>query len=115
MPITLIAGPTIRAGQSLSDALDITSSQGKSINGVILPDDWTPALLSFQLSQDGAKYQDLYSTAGFEISLGIMPGTRFVFDTTWTLAANFIKFRSGSRGYPVIQTADRIFGTVIVT
>ena len=115
MPITLLTGPTILAGQSLSDAIDITSSQGKSISGVIVPDDWTPALLSFQLSQDGSKYADLYSIAGFELSLNITPGTRLVFDTTWSLAAGFIKFRSGSRGYPVIQTADRIFGTVIMT
>jgi len=115
MPITVLSGPTILAGQSISDAIDITSSQGKSISGVIIPDEWTPALLSFQLSQDGTTYKDLYSVNGFELSLNITPGTRLVFDTTWSLAAGYVRFRSGSRHYPIIQTEDRVFGTVILT
>jgi hypothetical protein len=51
MPLQVLNGPFIRAGQSLSEGLDCSAGE---IVRITMPGDWTPAALSFQFSTDGA-------------------------------------------------------------
>src|SRR5688572_13703778 len=46
------------AGQSLSNALQIT--HGLKIVRIAMPDDWTAAALTFQVSSDNATWWDLH-------------------------------------------------------
>src|SRR6478609_5298399 len=57
MGLTIVDGPTIAAGESLSDGADCT---GGSIVRVTIPQEYTPANLTFQASSDGSFYNDLY-------------------------------------------------------
>ena len=49
MPLTLVVGPTIAAGQSLSDVLDCSTAPPVRI---MMPTAWTGAVLSFQCSSN---------------------------------------------------------------
>ena len=52
-----LPGPTIPAGQSLSEGVDVSGSR---ILRIVMPDDWTSAPLTFQLSPDNAEWHDLF-------------------------------------------------------
>ena len=73
-----------------------------------MPSGWTPALLTFLISYDSVTYGDLCDQNTREVSINIIPGTVIRVEM---LPANvgWMKFRSGSRFGPVIQTASRTF------
>jgi len=114
MPITILNGPTISAGESLSDGIDCT---GGTLVRITMPaPDWTLANLTFQFSSDGLQYNDMFNQFGQEITLPAAPpgvGIVLVSDILSTLA--FLKIRSGTRKFPVIQSADRLFALAIQT
>lgn len=111
MAITTITGPTIAAGQSLSDAVDCSAGQLVRFN---TPDDWTDAYLTFQVSTDGNMFDDLYK-GGTEVSVRIGPGRSVFIDPTGWPSLVFLKFRSGSSAWPVPQAAARVFECVVET
>ena len=71
-----------------------------------MPQEFTPANLTFQVSSNGDLYNDLFSSNGTEVTLVAKPNTGIVVPEAWTKSINFIKFRSGSRDHPVKQTKD---------
>ena len=115
MPITVIDGPTIFAGQALSNAVDITAAQGKAIAGLLVPVDMPPTYISFQLSQGPDDFRELWSVHGYQVTIFTYPGARLVFDTNWSLTADFMKLRAGTTAVPIEQPVDRIFKTIIST
>jgi hypothetical protein len=112
--ITVLNGPTILAGQSLSDGIDCT---GGTLVRITMPaPDWTPANMTFQFSSDGNGYNDLFNQYGQEVTLpNVPPGVGIVLDANWIGAVQFLKIRSGTRNHPVIQTGDRAFAVAIQT
>jgi hypothetical protein len=112
MPLTIIDGPTIAAGESLSDGADCSSGE---IMRITVPQEFTPANLTFQVSSDGNFYNDLFSSNGEEITVVAKPSTGIVVPEAWTKSINFIKFRSGTRGYPVEQKVDCKFAIAVET
>src|SRR3954464_9174665 len=66
MSLQVLNGPTIAAGESLSDALDCTAGP---LVRITIPAEFTPANLTFQLSSDGVGYNDLYDVHGNEITI----------------------------------------------
>lgn len=107
----IIDGPVIPAGGSLSYAADIS---GGKIVGIITPSGWTPAVLTFQVSPDGASYNDLYDTEGNEIAIMISGNNSAIMvEDHWSRHINFIKFRSGTAMCPVPQEATRRFAVVV--
>ena len=112
MPLTIIDGPTIAAGESLSDGADCSSGE---IMRITVPQEFTPANLTFQVSSDGNFYNDLFSSNGEEITVVAKPSTGIVVPEAWTKSINFIKFRSGTRGYPVRQNVDCKFAIAVET
>jgi hypothetical protein len=110
MPLTIVDGPTIPAGQSLSDGADCT---GGSIVRITVPQEFTDANLTFQASSDGNFYNDLYDNNGDEVTLPVQPDTTVVVAAHWTRSIGFIKFRSGTRKAPVEQKVDCRFAIAV--
>jgi hypothetical protein len=103
MPLTIVDGPTIALGESLSDGADCT---GGSIVRITVPQEFTEANLTFQASSDGNFFNDLYDNQGHEVTLAVKADTTIVVDARWTASIGWIKFRSGTRAHPVPQTKD---------
>ena len=73
MPLTIVDGPTIAAGESLSDGADCSAG---TIVRITVPQEFTPANLTFQVSSDGNFYNDLFNSNGEEITVVAKPQHR---------------------------------------
>ena len=114
MPIIVVEGPTIAAGQSLSDAIDLTA--GRPVR-LTMPAGWTPANLTFQISTDGQFFNDLYALDGRrarEVLVGgVSPGIGVALAG---LTGNVhYRVRSGTARNPVPQSEERVFAVAIET
>lgn len=100
---------TIANGESLSDAIGL--NRGWPV-GIVIPDEWTDADISFDVSWDnGATYAPLFDVDG-EVSVpsGVIPTAevRYIaLDPTKFHGATDIKLRSGLFGAEVAQGDDR--------
>jgi hypothetical protein len=103
MALTIIDGPTILQGESLSDGVDCS---GGTIVRITVPQEFTESNLTFQVSSDGGMYNDLYTGSGEEVTCVAHPNTGIMIAERWTRSIGFIKFRSGTRDNPVKQTKD---------
>jgi hypothetical protein len=112
MPLAIIDGPTILAGESLSDGIDCSSGE---IVRITVPQEFTSANLTFQVSTDGNFYNDLFSDEGEEIMITAEPNTGIVISGRWVRSIAFIKLRSGSREHPVEQEVDCKFAIAVDT
>ena len=101
---------TIPAGQSLSDAANLTTG---SLAMILSPPDWTPANISFLISSDNVNFRDLYDSMGAEIIRALKPNAAINVDPSLTTAALYLKLLSGPRQNPVPQEADRVFTLVL--
>ena len=101
----IVVTATIPAGQSISNAVDLSAGDASFCH---MPSGWTPALLSFLISYDGNTYGDLVDRTAREITLNLVPGT-VIQAVMLPARTGWLKFRSGSRFGPVIQTASRTF------
>lgn len=112
MPLVVLAGPTIPAGQALSNGID--TSAGKLVR-IDTPPLWTPAHLTFLVSTDGGGYNSLYK-GGQEIIIPYMGPSRaiFVIPEDWPSLV-WLQLRSGRQGAPVPQALARVFSLVIET
>jgi hypothetical protein len=113
MAITIVDGPTILLGESLSDAADCSAG---NIVRITVPQEFTPANLTFQVSSDGNLFNDLFDSRGGEVTVVAKPNTSILISEAWGRSINFVKFRSGSRDHPVLQTRDDCrFGIAVET
>jgi hypothetical protein len=112
MPLTIVDGPTILAGESLSDGVDCSAG---TIVRITVPQEFTSANLTFQVSSDNNFYNDMFTENGSEITVVAKPSTGIVVHEAWTRSINFIKFRSGSRSHPVAQKVDCKFAIAVDT
>jgi hypothetical protein len=110
MPLQIVDGPTIAAGESLSDGADCSSG---TIVRITVPQEYTAANLTFQVSSDGNFYNDLYNSDGEEVMISAKPNTGIVVHEAWTKSINFIKLRSGSGKHPVEQAVDCRFAIAV--
>jgi hypothetical protein len=106
---TMTPTVTIPAGESLSNAIDCT---GTTPTLIFMPSEWTGANLSFQISPDNVMFSDLFDN-GREVTIPVVVGTSVRIPTTAAQFAAWIRFRSGSRNYPIAQELDRIFSVVV--
>ena len=96
MPLTVLP-LEIRPNQSLSNALDCRAGK---IMRIGMPDDWTAAPLTFQVSPDGVNYLDLYhaqvTTGAFvpyeAIVLTVVPNSILSLPPTLVLALDGSRF-----------------------
>jgi hypothetical protein len=112
MSLVVLNGPIIEAGESLSAGLDCTAG---TIVRLTMPAAWSGANLSFQISSDGAGYNDLFTIDGREIVIPVVAGTAVVVAplSDYLKAVAFLKVRSGSRTWPVSQAEQRDFAVAI--
>src|SRR5262245_58328547 len=104
----ILNGPVIRAGESLSEPLDVSAG---AVVRLFTPPEWTPANVTFQMSSDGTRYGDAIHPDGTELMMSLTPGTVLPASrlTEFLDAATWVKVRSGSRDYPIPQEAERVF------
>jgi hypothetical protein len=113
MMLQVLNGPTIEAGEWLSDAVDCSAGQ---LVRITMPTDWDDAELTFQFSTDGVMFNDMFGLDAFAVSVKtVVPGSGVIIPADVGRAIAFIKFRSGSRGNPVVQSDRRQFAVTIVT
>jgi len=110
MPLIVLNGPVIEAGESLSDAVD--ASAGTLVR-VTAPAAWDGMWITFQISTDGVFYNDYFNARGQELKMAILPGAAIGFDIDMAHPVAFVKFRSVTRDAPVIQKARREFAVAI--
>jgi hypothetical protein len=105
---------TIHSGTSDSDPLTFDN---RTLQGFFLPviDN---AAISFRMSFDGSTFFPVFATNGVEITVTASVGSRFITISTLGIlggsGSQFMKFRSGTDGAPVNQTADRIINAVLL-
>jgi hypothetical protein len=111
MPLVVLNGPTIAAGQSLSEGLDC--SAGVLVR-LTMPPEWSPAPLTFQISSDNVFYNDVFGADGYEVTVPhVIPGAAIILESEIGRAVAWVKFRSGTRSQPVPQEAQRNFAVAI--
>jgi len=113
MTLSVINGPMIAAGESLSEPLDVQAGQMVRIT---MPGEWTEAPLTFQFSTDGQFFNDMFGLDGFEVQVPVVvPGSGVIVPGDVGRAMNYIKFRSGTRGNPIPQEKETWFAVAVVT
>lgn len=110
MTLQVLDGPTIAKGESLSDGIDCSAGQ---IVRITVPQEFTEANLTFQVSSDGNLYNDLYDDDGDEVTVSANPDTSIVIAKSWVRSVGFLKLRSGSREHEVKQREDCKFAIAI--
>jgi hypothetical protein len=111
MPLTVLNGPIIPAGESLSNSVDCTAG---SIVRLTMPAGWNGGNITFAISSDDGGYNDLFTHDGREFTMVVTPGAAIpiAFDGL-TRCMAYVKIRSGTRDHPVVQDAQRDFAIAI--
>ena len=114
MPMQVLNGPAIEAGESLSDSVDCS---GGSLVRITMPAEWgDDAPLTFEFSTDGVFFNDMFDLKGFAVTIEhVVPGSGVIIPSDVGRAIAHLKFRSGTRGNPVEQKEFRQFAVTIVT
>jgi len=108
MPLQILNGPIIDAGESLSSGIDCSAGP---IVKITMPGNWVGAApLTFQTSRDGVMYNDIFNPDGTELKFAVIAGTGVI---GMRLTTGFVKFRSGTREQPVVQPELREFAVAI--
>lgn len=100
---------TITSGTSLSDSIEVGDGV---LMGIHMPAAWTAAGMTFQGSQFGTTFDDVYKDNGdgtlTEVNIGVS-ASKFItaLDPTIFGAFSFLKIRSGVTALAVNQAADR--------
>lgn len=110
--LTVIDGPFIEAGESLSTAIDCTAG---ALVRITMPAGWTEAPITFQFSTDGTFFNEMCGLDGYAVTIpNVWPGSGVVIPEHIGRAVAHIKFRSGTAGNPVPQEEGRLFAVAII-
>jgi hypothetical protein len=110
--LQVLNGPTIQAGESLSDAVDCSPGQ---LCRITMPPDWTEAPLTFLFSTDGVFFNEMYGLDGYAVSIKVVvPGAGVIIPGDVGRAIAHLKIRSGNERDPVRQEATRSFAVTII-
>ena len=107
MPLTIINGPIIDAGESLSAGIDCSAGP---IVKITMPGNFVGDTITFQTSSDGIMYNDIFQPDGTELMFRVIAGTGII---GMRLSTGFVKFRSGTRERPVVQPELREFAVAL--
>ena len=99
---------------TISTAVDTV---GNYVVGFIMPNVWTPALVTVLTSVDNVTYYDMFvrtpdRTSVMEFVFGYTPGVMVAINPTRMLMARYIKLRSGTREEPIKQQATCSFNVI---
>jgi len=107
MPLQIINGPIIDAGESLSAGIDCSAGP---IVKITMPGNFVGDTITFQTSSDGLMFNDIFQPDGTELMFRVIAGTGII---GMRLSTGFIKFRSGTRERPVVQPELREFAVAL--
>ena len=107
MPLQILNGPIIDAGESLSAGIDCSAGP---IVKVTMPGNFVGDTITFQTSSDGIMFNDIFQPDGTELMFRVIAGTGII---GMRLSTGFVKFRSGTRERPVIQPELREFAVAL--
>lgn len=96
---------TIANGASLSGALD--AGAGSRPVRIDMPAAWTAASLTFQGSNDGVTFRDLYDKTGAEYTVAASANQAIILPLADFIGIRRFKIRSGTAGAPVNQGGAR--------
>jgi len=95
---------TIAYAASLSGVIDL----GKlTLVGIHMPALWTTANLTFQVSEDGITYDNLFDRFGTEVNYSGAAARFIPIPPSDWISIRFVKIRSGMSAVPVNQGAAR--------
>lgn len=105
---------TIAAGQSLSDALNLSrfvSDEGVVLKdpdfiGLYIPSAWETADITLQSSEDGITYYNVQDAAKNEYVIEAEAGALITLDPNAFRALKYVKFRSGKKASAIAQTYE---------
>lgn len=95
---------TIPAGQSVSNAHPVS---GRTFLGILTPDAWDAAALTFQGSIDGTAWFPLVDEFDTERSFTINPNRLIATEPRFPLGFPLLRLRSGTFASGVTQAAPR--------
>lgn len=102
---------SIENGASMTDGINLG---GLRLFGLVIPDEWTAANLTFQASFDaGATWVNILNKAGNENIVTVSVGGYLIIDSTDFAALQYLKIRSGTAAAPVAQEAARNISLVL--
>jgi hypothetical protein len=103
----VLNGPTIPAGESLSDGLDCTAGTPVRIT---MPQAWGDGQdITFQISSDNIGYNNLVRVDGSEVTAEVVPGSALLLPAEVANACAWLKIRSGPSAAPMVQNEQRTF------
>jgi hypothetical protein len=105
---------TIRAGEAVSDALDLSTAS--DLVRMNIPEGLPAGPMTFMVSSDNNFFNDLHFSNGYEPFVTTRPGTAM--SMTGIADLNnfpYLKLRSGTRGQPVPVATDCVFSIVVET
>lgn len=94
---------TIAASGTVSSVVDMGSGR---LFAIVMPSVWTAANLTFQASQDGITYSNMFDSTGTEVTF-TAAASQYIINAVpveW-IGVRYIKVRSGTSGTPVTQSA----------
>lgn len=112
---TALCAPKIRSftvtiPNSAAVPTEGTDLEGYMPIGIVMPEAWTTANLTFQATSDGVNYYDVYDSGGTEVTV-TAAASRYIVLTPELVAAfagvQKVLVRSGTTGSPVNQAAAR--------
>lgn len=111
MAMMVLIGPTIAAGENISNALNVSSG---GVYRIVMPNVWTSAVITFQLSYDGNEFYNVYDRDGNETlmrcePMSVVPIGEYLF------YIHSLKIRSGTRREPVAQPLAAVFKVILET
>src|SRR5215468_5410378 len=99
-PVTVLT-VTIRKGESLSDPVNTGNLTPTML---YMPPGWTGKdAISFQVSADGARWCDLFTSGGIEVVRETVRGTAIIVESNFASAILWLKIRAGTREKPIPQ------------
>lgn len=96
----------------ISNVLDISTAT--AVVGIIMPTDWTPAIVTIEGSADGTTFYELYDgMAARELAFNVGPGTMVSINPDRLRCCKAIRLRSGTRDQVVPQGPAREFFIIV--
>lgn len=112
MPTPTVLSLWFGGTTGISNVLDISTAA--AVVGIIMPDDWTPAIVTLEGSADGISFYEIYDgTAARELAFNVSPGTMVSINPDRLRCCKAIRLRSGTRDQVVPQDTAREFFIVV--
>jgi hypothetical protein len=96
----------------VSNVVDI--SDVAAVVGLIMPPDWTPAVMSIEGSADGVAFHQLYEgRSPARTAFNVPPGAMVVIDPSRLRCCKALRLISGDPAKPTPQGEAREFGLIV--